>query len=146
MYVPPLNPLLRCVGLTQSDLQSANVTIPTELLKLLLQVALANSEFNEAGYLRANPDIANAQRAGSIENPLLHYVGFGYFEGRLGATPDVNESWYLRVYSDVAAAVKAKQISSAQEHFELMGAAEGRSPNEDYTSVAAQWKKAIAMK
>jgi hypothetical protein len=143
MYVPPLNALLRGLGLTRADLESVQVTIPIELLKLLLQVVLANSEFNEVGYLRANPDIAGAFKVGSIENTFLHYVGFGYFEGRLGATPEVNEAWYLRTYSDVAAAVRAKQIASAKEHFEVIGAGEGRSPNAESASVAAQWKKAI---
>jgi hypothetical protein len=146
MFVPPLNPLLRELNLTPADLVSETVTVPTELLKLLLQIALANSEFNEVGYLRSNPDVAEALREGSLENAFLHYVSFGYFEGRLGATPEVNEAWYLRAYADVADAVRAKQIISAKEHFELVGAGEGRSPNADYAPVAAQWKKATRAK
>jgi hypothetical protein len=143
MYVPPFDSLLRQLGLTRSDLESGQVSVPGELLKLLLQVALANSDFNEAGYLRSNPDVAEAARTGSIESPILHYVGFGYFEGRLGATPAVDQAWYLRAYPDVAEAMKANRIASAQEHFESVGAGEGRSPNAHYAPVAAQWKKAL---
>jgi hypothetical protein len=143
MFVPPLTPLLRGIGLTPRHLDAKEVPIPIDVLKLLLQIALANSDFNEAGYLRANPDVATALRDGSVDNAFLHYVSFGYFEGRLGATPDVDESFYLRAYPDVASAVKAKQVSSGKEHFELVGAGEGRSPSADYAHVAAQWKKAV---
>jgi hypothetical protein len=146
MYVPPFDSLLRQLGVTRSDLESGQVSIPVELLKLFLQVAVANSDFNRAGYLRSNPDVAEAVSNGSIESPIRHYVGFGYFEGRLGATPDVDEAWYLRAYKDVEDAVKAKRLASAQEHFENVGAAEGRSPNAHYVPVAAQWKKAMTGK
>ena len=116
--------------------------VPTELLRLLLQVTIANSDFNEPGYLRDNPDIAAAVKTGVVQDPRLHYVGFGYFESRSGATPEVDEGWYLRTYTDVAAAVASKTIASAHEHFKVVGAAEGRSPSAFYVPAAEQWKKA----
>ena len=52
MFVPPFNSLLKAIGLTRTEFEaSKQVTIPTELFKLLLQVTIANSDFNEAGYL-----------------------------------------------------------------------------------------------
>ena len=62
----------------------------------MLQLLVAGGSFNEAGYLRENPDVAEAVEAGQIRTARLHYIGFGFFEGRSGATPDVDEAWYRR--------------------------------------------------
>jgi hypothetical protein len=145
MYVPPFDSLLKAIGLTRAEFEeSTEVAVPRELLKLLLQVAVASSDFNEAGYLRNNPDIAAAIRSGKVDAARLHYVGFGYFESRTGATPEVDEAWYLRIYPDVADAVANGAVASAAEHFQVIGASEGRSPNASYVPAAEQWKKAIA--
>jgi hypothetical protein len=144
MYVPPFNSLLKAIGMTQAEFDSSTqVRVPKELLRLLLQVAVAHSDFNEAGYLRENPDVATAVGSGKVDDPRLHYVGFGYFEGRSGATPDVDEAWYLRTYTDVADGVRSGQIASASEHFRVAGVIEGRSPSAVYRPAAEQWKKAI---
>ena len=144
MYLPPLDAMLKAVGATREQLNSgADVTIPAELLKLLIQAALASSDFNEAGYLSANPDVAAGVRAGAVPNARAHFIGFGYFEGRQGATPEVDERWYLRSYPDVGSAVRAGKLSSATEHFMVVGASEGRSPNVRYEGDAAQWKSAL---
>jgi hypothetical protein len=144
MFVPPFDSLLRAIGITRDEFEnSAEVVIPTELFKLLLQVTVVNSDFNTKGYLKANPDVAEAIRNGSTENARVHYVGFGFFEGRDGATPEVDEAWYLRTYTDVAAGVRSGQIASAAEHFRVVGAFEGRSPSAAYSITAEQWKKAV---
>ena len=106
-------------------------------------MAIANSNFNAKGYLKTNPDVAEAVRSGTIRDAQLHYVGFGFFEGRGGGTPEVDEAWYLRTYTDVADAVKSGQIASATEHFRVIGASEGRSPSSTYSLAAEQWKKAL---
>ena len=144
MYVPPFDSILRAIGTDRAGFDAASsVVIPKELLRLLLQVAVASSDFNEAGYLRENPDIAEGVRRGSVEDARTHYVGYGFFEGRVGATPSVDERWYLRSHSDVAQAVKQGGVASAAAHYNMIGAAEGRSPNPEYTAVAAQWKLAL---
>ncbi len=144
MYVPPCDALLRSVGTSREAVEdAAEVSVPTGLFRFLVQLAIANGDFNEAGYLRANPDVAEAVRKGEVESARLHYIGFGYFEGRLGATPEVDERWYLRSYPDVGSAVKAGHLNSAAEHFTLVGASEGRSPSVRYENDAAQWKKAL---
>lgn len=144
MYVPPFESFLKAAGMTQAEFaKSSQVTIPAELFKLLLQVTLANSDFNELGYLQDNPDVAAAVKTRTVQDPRLHYVGFGYFEGRTGATPEVDERWYLQTYRDVAEGVHSGRIASAAEHFRVAGAREGRSPNPAYVATAEQWKKAL---
>ena len=144
MYVPPLDSLLRALGMDRAAYGSTDtLALPKEMFKLLVQLALANSDFNEAGYLKANPDVAEAVTAGDVEDARLHYIGFGYFEGRLGGTPAVDERWYLNTYSDVAQGVRAGKIGSASEHYDVIGASEGRSPSADYLPIAEHWKKAL---
>ncbi len=144
MYVPQFDSLLRSIGLDRAAFQSSTkITVPKEMFKLLIQVALANSDFNEAGYLKANPDIAEAARKGAMDDVRMHYIGFGYFEGRTGGTPPVDERWYLSTYSDVAQAVRLGKVASASEHYNVIGGSEGRSPSAEYLPVAEQWKKAL---
>ena len=119
------------------------IKIPAGLLKLLLQIALAAAEFDEEGYLRENPDVAKAVARGEVESAHMHYIGYGYFEGRKGAGPSVDTAWYLGKYPDVAAAVKEGRVKSAEAHFLAIGGGEGRSPAPDYETEAAQWKLAI---
>jgi hypothetical protein len=145
MYVPPLNAILQVIGCSRKDFDSSEkISVPAPLLRLLLQLAVVNSDFNEAGYLGANPDVATGVKSKSVESALLHYIGYGYFEGRVGATPDVDEAWYLRAYPDVMASVKSGAIKSATEHFIIIGAAEGRSPNAENQAEAFQWEKALS--
>lgn len=144
MYVPPFAALLKNIGLTHQEFQnSQEVKIPATLLRFLLQVALADSEFDEQGYLDANPDVAAALRRGEITDVRLHYIGNGYFEGRNGGHPPVDEKWYLGTYSDVAAGMRARKVQSAAQHFEHVGAAECRAPSEAYVPDAVQWAKAV---
>lgn len=144
MYVPPYDAVLGSIGTSRKALEgAAEVTIPEPLFRFLMQIAVAHSDFNEPGYLAANPDVADALKDGTIDSARLHYVGFGFFEGRTGATPEVDERWYLKAYPDVGSAVKSGQIASATEHFTVVGASEGRSPNIRYTQDAEQWKKAL---
>src|ERR1051325_11790121 len=108
MYMPTLDVILTELKLSREQIADGKaVTIPANLFRFLLQVVLLDSEFNESGYLAVNPDIRQAVATGMIEDPRLHYVWTGYFEGGHGATPEVDEEWYLRTYPDVAAAVEA---------------------------------------
>ncbi len=144
MFVPSYDSILKAIGTSRAALSSTKtVTIPVDLFKFLLQTTMVSSEFNEEGYLAANPDVADAVQKGAVESPRLHYIGYGYFEGRTGAMPKVDERWYLTNYPDVAAAVKAGDVSSGAEHFEIIGASEGRSPNAHHDVAAMQWKKAL---
>jgi hypothetical protein len=144
MYVPPYEALVRSLGATPTAIASAKVVmIPGALLKLLLQMAVAHSDFDEERYLALNPDVKAAVERGEIESGHVHYVGFGYFEGRLGGMDDVDEDWYLRAYPDVAQALRDKQVASASQHFYLVGGGEGRSPNADQLENAMRWKSTL---
>jgi hypothetical protein len=144
MYVPPYDSLLKSLGARAEQIETSDqVTVPVKLLKLLLQLAVAYSDFDEDDYLRANPDVRHAVQRGEIESGFQHYIGYGYFEGRKGGTAVVEENWYLRKYPDVAAALKEGHIRSASDHFNAVGAAEGRCPSSDQEETAAQWKTAL---
>ena len=80
---------------------------------------------------------------GDIESAYMHYIGYGYFEGRSGGGPEVDEDWYLRKYPDVASGIRNAQVNSASQHFHRVGAAEGRSPSADQQDSATQWKRAL---
>jgi hypothetical protein len=144
MYVPPYDSLLKSLGMHAEQVERADrIAVPGKLLKLLLQFAVAYSDFDEAGYLRVNPDVGEAVRRGDVESGHLHYIGYGYFEGRKGGGVAVDEAWYLRRYPDVAAAIRDGRVASAIDHFNSVGAAEGRSPNADQEETAEQWKTAM---
>ena len=143
MYIPHYDAILHAVGTSRAQLNGKpEVTIPTSLFKFLLQIAVLNGEFNQQGYLSANKDVQEALKRGQVRDPKLHYVGFGFFEGRRGATPSVDEEWYRRTYSDVGAAVRKGEIGSGGEHFVTIGAEEFRAPSATYESDATEWKRA----
>lgn len=140
MYMLPLDVLLENLGMSPEEFRSANeVKVPTALLKFLLQAALAQSDFDEKGYLEANPDVAEAVRRGRVRNGRLHYLAGGYFESRQGGHPAVDEAWYLKTYPDVAKAVRAKKVDSGAAHFQAAGAREFRAPSADYVRDAMNW-------
>jgi hypothetical protein len=144
MYVPSYESLLKSLGTPGQQIETSDkVTVPVKLLKLLLQLAVAYSDFDEDRYLQANPDVRQAVERGEIESGHLHYIGYGYFEGRKGGTAVVEENWYLQKYPDVAAAIRDGRVRSANDHFNSVGAAEGRSPSSDQEETAVQWKTAM---
>src|SRR5665213_393947 len=107
MYIPHYDAILHAVGTTREELASkVQINLPVSLFKFLLQIAVNQGEFNLAGYLAANRDIQDAVKAGRVPDPKKHYVNFGFFEGRRGATAAVDEPWYRRTYEDVATAVR----------------------------------------
>ena len=98
--------------------------------------------FDEAYYLQSNPDVAAAVRAGTMSNPLNHYLHFGILEGRAPcfdakeAFARFDELYYLEANPDVAAAVATGVLPSALTHYALYGGAEGRDPNPDFDESA----------
>lgn len=144
MYLPTYESLLRVLGTTPAAVKERKkVEISEDLFRFLLSLALEGCEFNEAGYVQANPDVAVAVEKGMVGSPREHYFGYGYFEGRPGASPKVDERWYLSTYPDVAQAVRQGQVHSAAEHFHVIGGGEGRIPNAAQAAVAGQWKKIV---
>jgi hypothetical protein len=144
MYVPSADSLMSALNASRADLNGeGRIQVPARLLKLLLQIALATTEFDEKRYLAQNPDVAGAVARGEIESAHMHYIGYGYFEGRQGGGPVVDDGWYLRSYPDVGHAVRDGRVKSAEAHFNSIGGGEGRCPAADYEAEAVQWKKAL---
>jgi hypothetical protein len=143
MYVPYYDAILHAIGTSREELKGANeIRIPLSLFKFLLRSAVAHSEVNLTGYLNANRDIRDAAKAGRVPDPKQHYVDFGFFEGRRGATPAVDETWYRRTYSDISSAVRNGTIASGAEHFDAIGAQEFRSPSAAHASDTDEWRQA----
>jgi len=84
--------------------------------------------FNEAAYLSAYQDVADAFAAGVFESGAAHYAMFGQGEGR-AADLVFDAQFYLADNPDVAAAVAAGVFASASEHYEMFGYKENRSLN-----------------
>lgn len=53
-----------------------------EVESITIRALAADADFDEAGYLSANPDVAQAVRAGRIKSGRQHFDKFGRAEGR----------------------------------------------------------------
>lgn len=84
--------------------------------------------FDEAAYLRQNPDVAAAVAAGQLASGRAHYVQWGASEGR-NPNDLFSEAWYLTTYDDVAQAVQAGALASGFQHYLNQGWTEGRLPS-----------------
>ncbi|WP_235025006.1 glycosyltransferase family 4 protein [Caballeronia terrestris] len=73
--------------------------------------------FDSAWYKLANPDVAN-----SCDDPIAHYLEYGWKEGR-APSPNFDGKWYLEHYPDVA-----ESGANPLVHFLCHGMQEGRFP------------------
>lgn len=116
-------------------------------------------EFDEAWYLTAYPDVAEAVRAEHFASAFEHYRSHGKREGRLpraqeAATPSgkaaeaadgavgFDEAAYLEANPDVAESVRNGTLTSGYAHWMASGRAEGRIPPSGYTegvTFDAEW-------
>jgi GT2 family glycosyltransferase len=114
-----------------------------------MSVFPATGDFDEAGYLAANPDVEAAVAAGVFHSGREHFEVFGEHEGRswrpsipavpsYGSGEDFDEMRYLADHPDVQAAVAAGAFPSGREHFDAFGRREGRKPRP--LSAAAPYK------
>lgn len=91
---------------------------------LILATWLGVGLFNEAFYLRTNPDVAAAVAQGLL-TAREHFDLYGKYESR-SPSPFFDQILYLRANPDVADAVSSGLIN-AVEHFMSFGQYEGRS-------------------
>jgi hypothetical protein len=147
MYVPPFNVVLDNLDIEKASYEAANsITLPKALFEFLIRLTLVGADFNEAGYLSSNPDVATAAQEGKVKNARLHYISNGYLEGRLGGSPALDENWYLKYYPDVADAVRRRVTQSGAQHYQDVGAGEFRAPSEAYLTDAVEWGKVFGKK
>ena len=124
---------------TYATLLNAKVIIPSQRTNYyavqkdhffdFLRPLIAGILFDEAWYLAAYPDIAEAIAAGVIPSAHEHYLQSGYFEHRLPYDIEVHSDWYVAQYDDVRAAVAAGTFTNGRDHFLQSGFREGRLPH-----------------
>jgi hypothetical protein len=84
-------------------------------------------KFNEAHYLLANPDVAEALRRGEFSSAREHFELFGRDEKRIHCVPDnFDEDYYVEANPDVAAAIICGNVVSGAHHWLVHGRHEQR--------------------
>lgn len=116
-------------GVWQSDWEKRRAA---EAAKARAAVAPKSQRFDNAAYLKANPDVADPMSWGGQfpADPVgsYHYGAHGAGENRQGA--NFNEAQYLRLNPDVAAAVEGGHFASGLDHFARHGWSEDRNVNQ----------------
>lgn len=106
------------------------VAIATVVLTIFsTPLALAENytrEFDEQGYLRQNPDVAELVSQGKYRSGYEHYVRSGQYENRPGAFKIFDEQEYFRHNPDVADAVRRGEFNSGYDHYLKHGQYENR--------------------
>src|SRR5260370_31570603 len=119
--------LLRALGITPGMLRSlAKMPISGLALHALVKTLIATLPFDEEFYAAIYPDLAAARDCGSIADLRTHFVDHGYWEGRLGAPPQIDDAFYRESYPDVAAPIDRGEFTSPLDHFIKAGAPAGR--------------------
>ena len=126
-YIPPFDLIRRSIEISTVK-GELRISVPYEDFIDILKKILDGIEVDEHWYLQKYEDIADAIKKGSIKSAQDHFVGDGYFEGRVPFPMTVDEKWYLQEYRDVAENIAKGSVESAQTHFEENGYREGRLP------------------
>ncbi|GAN68455.1 hypothetical protein [Acetobacter orleanensis] len=136
----PSSFLASSLGFCPAQRREPTVSVPRSLLVFLIENYLRHQPFHEETYLRTNPDVADAIRAGQVPSAKEHYVTCGYWEERDGANPPFCEDWYLRQNPDVAIAVQRGECPSGHAHYLRYGRNEGRCPCPELAHLYAVWQ------
>ena len=84
--------------------------------------------FDEAGYLRLYPGIAEAMMQGVVDTAWNHYHRHGRHEGR--QPNDVDPAFYLSAYPEIEQDLgHAPSVGDAAPHYVMLGRARGYLPN-----------------
>jgi hypothetical protein len=140
VFLPHPNTFMKALHVSKERLDGkTRIAVAPALMKFLLEQLIGKLSFDQAYYLEQNPDVADSYRAGNILDLHEHFKTTGYFEGRLGAHPEVDEAFYLQSYPDVAEAIRAGRIRSAAEHYVITGASEDRIPLPQHAELVRRW-------
>jgi hypothetical protein len=139
-YIPHLDVLTQSMRITKERLNSrSKIAIDAKLLRLILQNLISHLPFSETFYRETYADLDAAAASGQIPDLHRHFVETGYFEGRVGAPPEVDEAFYLAAYPDVATAIERGDVGSATEHYLRSGASEGRAASVELKPEVDAW-------
>lgn len=119
-----------------------------------LQETPTDETFDEACYLAANPDVAEAVRLGKVRSGWTHFRKFGRVEGRrqkvsdqeLATNENFDEARYLAGNPDVRRAVEGGRFASGRAHFVTLGKGEGRRQARESVLPAIREKKLAALR
>jgi hypothetical protein len=89
-------------------------------------VAGTPHDWDEQGYLAANPDLSALIAEGKFQNGFEHYRSVGFMEFRRGGFPSWDEDAYLAANPDLLPLIKQGVFASGYEHYVKQGKAEGR--------------------
>ncbi len=108
---------------------ASDLVISKRLFDFLLKIAVSASDYDEAHYVKSNPDIQTAIAKGVLKSGREHYINTGFKEGRQGSVSVVDEKWYRDTYKDVDQAIKDGKVASASAHHKARGWKENRAAN-----------------
>ena len=119
-----------------------------------LQEPPTDETFDEACYLAANPDVAEAIRLGRIRSGWAHFRKFGRIEGRrqkvsddeLATADNFDEANYLASNPDVEQALREGKFASGRAHFDTLGRFQARRQKRDSVLPAIREKKLAALR
>jgi hypothetical protein len=141
-YVPPIELVLRGLGITDADLQREQATVSVQFLRFILGELVRQGRFDPAWYAERNPDVEGARLAGEVPSLHEHYCTTGYFEGRLPCELPFDSDWYYSRYDDVSQAFSPADPDALLQHFRSQGWREGRAGTPEHRRDADRWLEA----
>lgn len=119
-----------------------------------LQESPTDDTFDEACYLAANPDVAEAVKLGRVRSGWAHFKKFGRVEGRRQKVSDeerataenFDEKRYLDANPDARRALEEGKFASGRAHFENLGRLQGRRQKRESDLPAIREKKLAALR
>ena len=86
-------------------------------------------EFDQAWYLQAYPDIAEAIKNGVLKSALTHYVKSGRDEGRLPTATAFDPKRYARAYPPATQEAGSADAHAMEKHYLNVGRFRGYLSN-----------------
>lgn len=119
-----------------------------------LQEAPTRETFDEACYLAANPDVADAVKSGKIASGWMHFRKFGAVEGRrqavsqeeVATAENFDEARYLDANPDALEAMRRGDVASGRAHFDAIGRAQQRRQRRESPLPAIRARKLAALR
>ena len=143
-YLPHIELILQSLRVARDRLDGrGKVAVNPQFLVHAIRQMVKSLPFDEGFYLTTYDDVAQAHGIGEIGDLHSHFIEVGFFEGRLGAEPDVDSEYYLKTYPDVGRAIAGGLIGSASEHYIYHGIVEGRAPNAGTVPEIIRWMTAL---
>jgi hypothetical protein len=137
IYLPPFKRLAFQLG------RGPEAAFVGEVIRLLLQTALANGGFDEAWYLATYPDVGAELTRGALPSAFDHFCRYGFLEERRPRMFVVDEPWYCRQYGDVKAGICAGVLGGATAHYNEFGWSEGRAPTPVLLPQVVRWNSLL---